>query len=97
MHVQLVQTGGYAGLTRIASIDLSELPAEDGARAAAALADFGDATAAMQVPVAGHQPRYELTISDGPSSRTVVLYETQVPTDLRPLLQALLAKAHDAS
>jgi hypothetical protein len=97
MQVQLVQTGGYTGLARTASIDLSELPAEQAARARAALSNLTDVSPAPQVPVAGHQPRYQLTISDGPSPRTIVLYETQVPPELRPLLQALLTKANPAT
>jgi hypothetical protein len=74
-------------------MDLSELQDEDAAQAAGALTTLADLPVSTQIPVAEHQPRYQLTISDGPIDRTIVLYETQIPTELRPLLEVLRAKA----
>jgi hypothetical protein len=93
MRVRVVQTGGYAGLTRIVDVDLSELPPEDARAASSALATLS-ATASESIPAASQQPRYEVTISEGGETRTVILYETQMPAELRALLHDLLKKGH---
>lgn len=88
--MELVQTGGFTGLTRSASLRLSDLGPEEAARTAAALRTFRGEESSGREPAAPTQPRYELTIHDGSDVRTIVLHQAHVPTALQPLLHALL-------
>ena len=71
-------------------MSLSELKPDEAARATAALRAMRDSPSPE--PAAPSQPRYELTVHDGSDTRKVVLYQSQIPTELRPLVDALLRK-----
>jgi len=71
-------------------MSLSELAPDEAARVTAALRAMRER--ASPEPVAPSQPRYELTVHDGSDVRRIVLYQSLIPTELRPLVDALLGK-----
>ena len=96
MHLQLVRSGGFAGLTMVASVDSADLPS-DQQSLIASLSTPG----ASPKPDAGHdgaadQFSYHLEIHRG--ERTVRHHweEPDVPERVRPLLAALLNEARPA-
>jgi HEAT repeat protein len=87
-----VQSGGFTGLKRSAAMSLGELEPHEVAPAATALRSLDKNTLAGAAPAAPSQPRYELTVRDGADTHTVVLYQTQIPEALQPLVKALQEK-----
>ncbi len=96
IHLQLVQSGGLAGLTLVAEVDVDDLPA-DAAVAVRRALDTADlpALAARPSPSPAGPDRfsYELTVDSGGERRCVKLQEPEVPAELQPVLTVLLPLA----
>ncbi len=96
IHLQLVQSGGLAGLTLVTEVDVDDLPADAAVLVRRALDTVDLPALAAQPPPAPAGPdrfSYELTVDCAGERRCVRLQEPEVPPELRPLLSALLALA----
>ena len=96
VHVQLVQSGGLAGLTLVADVDVDDLPPDAAVAVRRALdtADLPSLAARPPSPPAGPDRfSYELTVDGRGERRCVKLQEPDVPAELRPVLTALLPLA----
>jgi hypothetical protein len=96
IHLHLVQSGGLAGLTLVAEVDVDDLPA-DAAVLVRRVLDTVDlsALAARPPPPPTGPDRfsYELTVECAGERRCVKVQEPEVPPALRPLLSTLLPLA----
>jgi emfourin len=93
VRVDLVRSGGFAGIPVHASVDSATLPVEEASELAALLdrLDMADlAERATQPPRGADRFQYDLTIQRGAVRQHVSLAESAVPPDLRPLLTWLL-------
>ena len=95
-RIDFVRSGGLAGLSLTASVDVSGLPPD----AAAAVQDAlnhvdiaGLSRQAARAPSGPDRFQYDLTVTTGGQSHTVSLQESDLPADLRPLIDALLPLA----
>jgi len=99
-HIDLVRSGGLAGLSLGTSIDVSSLAPDAAAAVTDALAgvDLG-ALARRPAPEVSGPDRfqYDLTVSSGGESHSVSLHEPDVPAGLRPLIKALMPLAQPRS
>jgi hypothetical protein len=87
MHVHVVRSGGFAGLTLEGDLDLATLPPDERERVEDVLAQLQSSRG----PSAPDQFQYDLTITtDEGGSREVTLHEADVPDQLRPLFAAAL-------
>jgi hypothetical protein len=96
IHLQLVQSGGLAGLTLVAEVEVDDLPADAAVvvRRALATVDLPALAARPPPPPAGPDRfSYELTVDCAGERRCVRLQEPEVPPELRPLLSTLLPLA----
>jgi hypothetical protein len=92
IHVQLVQSGGLAGLTLVAEVDVDELPSDAAVVVRRALDTVDLPALADRPPPAPAGPdrfSYELTVDAAGERRSVKLQEHEVPSELRPLLSTL--------
>jgi hypothetical protein len=91
MRVSMVQTGGFTGRRLLATLEGADLAPD--------LADVVTSLVADPLPPpvpspgGAGQPRYQLTVQDRGVVRHVVLLESTVPAEVRPLLQELLRRA----
>jgi hypothetical protein len=92
VRVELVRSGGLAGVTIRASLDTDELPPAVATKAEAAI-DALDWDAAPTAAGWADGFQYELTVSRGDAQRSKTLQEHELPDDARPLLDALLSRA----
>lgn len=93
MRIELERSGGFAGLTLRAALDTSELapPLAGGAEAALARLPWGDQ--APTAPRGADHYQYKLdVVDDAEQRRSVVLFEPDIPDELRPLIQQLVAQ-----
>jgi len=96
VHITLLTSGGFTGQRLTASLDTDELPEAQVSEALSALEDLASAPPA--IPSAGaSQPRYQLTLTGDTGQRTVELTESQIPSDLRPLITELVNRARTRS
>jgi hypothetical protein len=86
-RIELVRSGGVAGVTRRWSLDSDDLSAEEAAEFEPLLAALDDAPAAAAPGADRFQ--YELRVTRGGQTRTVTLHEGAIPAELRPLLDRL--------
>ena len=95
MHLRLVRSGGLAGLDMVASLDSTDLPADQQDLVATLLA-ADSITPRMSRPGGSDQFSYQLEIHHG--DRTVRHHweEPDVPETVRPLLAALAHAAKPA-
>lgn len=95
MHLRLVRSGGLAGLDMVASLDSTDLPADQQDLVATLLA-ADSITPRMSRPGGADQFSYQLEIHHG--DRTVRHHweEPDVPETVRPLLAALAHVAKPA-
>jgi len=86
MRVEIVRTGGLAGIALRGVVDTSELPADVASRAEAAVRalPFG------QTPQSPHPDgfQYQITVLDDGDARSAVINEADVSGDLRPAVDA---------
>ncbi len=96
IHLQLVQSGGLAGLTLVAEVDVDDLPADAAVLVRRAL-DATDLPALAArpppPPVGPDRFSYELTVESGGDRQCLKLQEPEVPPELRPVLLTLLPLA----
>ncbi len=94
MRIQFERSGGFAGVTRKASIDTTRLPPAEKAQleALANAVDFGQIPPPKPGPSADRF-QYRLTISDGGRRKTASFTDGQVTPQMRPLLDRLLEVA----
>lgn len=91
MKVELVRSGGLAGVVMRASMDTDELPPAIAAQVETALEVLDwDAAPTPALWADGYQ--YELTVSRARERRSKTLQEHELPDDARPLLDALLSR-----
>lgn len=96
IHVVLVQSGGLAGLTLEAEVDVDDLPAETATLLRRTLdgVDLPALAGRPTPPPAGPDRfSYELTVQSQGGRHCVRLQEPDVPSELRPVLSALLPLA----
>ena len=96
VRVDLVRSGGFAGITVHARVDSATLPVGEAGELAAFLDRLDPADLAERAtrPTRGADRfQYDLTIQRGESRYHVSLPENAVPPDLRPLLTWLLRHA----
>ena len=96
-RIDFVRSGGLAGLSLAASVDASTLDPEAAAAVRDAL-DRVDLGALSQqgrrAPSAPDRFQYDITVTtDDGRSQTVTLEESDVPGELRPLIDALMPLA----
>ena len=92
MHIEYVRSGGFAGIRLAGSFDTEKLPPEQ----ATTLGNLIDGARFFRLsdqikptsPVPD-QFEYQVTISSAGQTHSVVVGESVVPTDLRPLLDFL--------
>ena len=96
IHLQLVQSGGLAGLTLVAEVDVDDLPPDAAVLVRRALDSVDLPGLAVRPPPPPAGPdrfSYELTVDCAGERRCVKLQEPEVPAELRPLLATLLPLA----
>jgi len=96
IHIDLVRSGGMAGLSLGTSVDVSSLPPDAAATVADALSHVDLDALAQRPAVEPSGPdrfQYDLTVRSGGESRSVSLHEPDVPAELRPLISALMPLA----
>jgi hypothetical protein len=94
MRIQFERSGGFAGITRKASVDTSRLPPAEKAQLESLVnaADFDRIPPPKPGPSADRF-QYRLTISDGGRRKTASFADGQVTPQMRPLLDRLLELA----
>lgn len=96
IRIELERSGGVAGISLRASIDTSALPpdeAQDIARMVDRI-DFDDLASRPHRPARGADRfQYDLTVQQGAARHRLSLPESAVPTELKPLLERLVARA----
>ena len=96
MHIALQRSGGLAGISLSASLDTEQLPPEEATRLHTALGRVDLAELASQAdtgPGMADGFQYDLTFEQGGQSHQVSLAEPAVPEELRPVIDALMARA----
>ncbi len=99
-HIDLVRSGGMAGLSLGTSVDVSSLAPDAAAAVSDALERVDlDALAARPAaaPSGPDRFQYDLTVQRGDESHSVSLHEPDVPGELRPLISALMPLAQPRS
>jgi hypothetical protein len=94
IRIQLERSGGFAGISRRASVDTSKLPPEEAARIADMVGrvDFGAlAATATGPPRAPDRFQYDLDVRQGGQHHRLTLGERAVTPELRALVDHLLA------
>lgn len=92
MRIELVRSGGLAGVMMRSAIDTDELSPDAAAQAKAAIDALDwDAPPTPAAWADGYQ--YELTITRGRQRRSKILQEHELPREARPLLDTLLRRA----
>jgi hypothetical protein len=86
-RIELVRSGGVAGVTRRWSLDSADLSPKEAAEFEPLLAALDDAPAAA--PPGADRFQYELRVTRGEQTRTVTLHEGAIPAELRPLIDRL--------
>ncbi|MBD1898297.1 protealysin inhibitor emfourin [Coleofasciculus sp. FACHB-129] len=96
MRISFERTGGFAGMRLTKVFDITTLPANEAnqLRLLIDAADFFDLPAA----IASNTPQpdrfqYKLTVEENTQQHTVLVSESAVPGNLRPLLEWLMAAA----
>jgi hypothetical protein len=97
-YIELVRSGGFAGLSLRCSVDTSADPAVD-----AEAGWYAEQLAALDLPALAAAPagepqpdryRYALSVQDDDGvSHDLEFGETAVPPELHPLVDALVARA----
>lgn len=91
MRVEIVRSGGLAGVRIRCRIDTGELAPEEASQVEAALRQlpFG-----RPAPQASHPDafQYQITVSDDGTEQSVVVGENEIPDDLRPIVESVIAR-----
>jgi hypothetical protein len=93
IRIDLVRSGGFAGISQRASVDTDELPPEEAATIAELVraVDF-DALASLATgpPRAPDRFQYDLDVHQGRSHHHLTLGERSVPPELQALIDHLM-------
>src|SRR5436190_16314996 len=95
-HLDLVRSGGLAGLSLGTSVHLSSLPPDAATAVSGALDQVDVGALARRPPAEPSGPdryQYDLTVTRGGTTHSVSLQEGDVPSELRPLIKALMPLA----
>jgi hypothetical protein len=92
--VRLTQSGGFAGLSMVADVDLDELPTKTAKEVRAALAamNFQPAPATPTRGGAADTYQYDLVVTEG-DERTLTAHEPLADPAMQSLLRVLLPLA----
>jgi len=89
MRIVLERSGGFAGITRTASVSTDQLPAEEAQK----MAELVDAARFHELPsvIRSTEPgadrfQYKITVESERGKHTVLVDEAAVPPRLQPLL-----------
>ena len=96
VQVEFRRSGGFAGIDVTATVDASELPAEQAETLTQLVAQRPVAAKASPAPGAADQFSYEMTLRDGRRTRTLQWSEADVPDNVRPILASLTRRAKPA-
>ncbi len=99
MLIHLVRSGGFAGIRTEVTLDTESLPADEAKKIKEMLdsANFFNLPAKFAAPKRGADYfQYKITAKIDEKEHTVELNDTQIPEELRSLLQSLMkyAKKH---
>lgn len=96
-RIELVRSGGLAGLSMGTAVRVGDLPPEKAAAVDSALRDVDlDAlslTRATREPAGADRFQYDIEVTEGDRRHRFSLGEADVPSELKPLLDALLPLA----
>lgn len=94
MKFSFSQTGGFAGLTRSLDLDTAALTKEDRAAVDDLLRPIDLFRIAIFAKASGPDMfHYVLRVADGDQKRELSFHDGNVPQELRPLLDFLMARA----
>jgi hypothetical protein len=95
IRIELVRSGGFAGISQRASVDTDKLPPEEAASVAKLVraVDF-DALAGLASgsPGAADRFQYDLDVQQGRGHHHLTLGERSVPPELRALIDHLMKR-----
>jgi hypothetical protein len=93
-HVRLTRSGGLAGVSLVASVDLDDLPPAKAKQVKAALAevDFDAPSAAAPHPGGADRYQYDLVVTDE-GTRSLTAHDPFVGPGVRAVLDVLLPLA----
>ncbi|HVL05326.1 MAG TPA: protealysin inhibitor emfourin [Acidimicrobiales bacterium] len=96
-RVRLTRSGGLAGLSMVAAVDLDELPPASAEKVEAALAemDFERPRRRRTVPAPGPWPdafQYDIEVDDG-EKRSITVHDPVISPEVRALLDVLVPLA----
>jgi hypothetical protein len=81
-RIELVRSGGFAGITRRSSLDVSEGEAAEVER-------LLDELPPADRPRGADRFQYELRVTRGGETRAATLHEGAIPEEIRPLIDRL--------
>lgn len=96
MHIEFVRTGGFAGLSLTAKLDLRDLSTAESETLERQINQSNFFDLPEQIKPAAPVPdgfEYQLMISSADGTHTVTVSESLIPVTLRPLLDHLTALA----
>jgi hypothetical protein len=91
IRIELERSGGFAGIVTRGALDTAELSDEEAGRIAQAVARLESAGGRPDPRVPDAQ-RYEFTITAGGRTRRLVVDDTTLPAEARPLVEMLLGR-----
>jgi len=92
MRLELVRSGGFAGLEVRTTLDTAELPAAEARAIEAAIRQSDVPELERRSPLLGRGAdrfEYDLTVTDEGQDHRLVIGETEVPAPLKPVLRRL--------
>jgi len=95
VHLELIRSGGFAGISRRVSLPGDALASEEVVqleRGLQALASEGGAGPGRSGPGGADRYQYDLTVETDGQTRHLSAGEAELPADLRHLLDDLLAR-----
>ncbi|HEX8918925.1 MAG TPA: protealysin inhibitor emfourin [Chloroflexota bacterium] len=96
MRIQFTRTGGFAGIQLTNSVDTAQLPPDQAAALEKLIGDAGFFDLPERLAPAKPVPdrfEYEVTVTSGEQSHTLVVNDAAAPASLKPLLNYLTTLA----
>ena len=94
MRVTVERSGGFAGITRTASVDRDALAPEDARTMEELVRDLGDAAPIARAPSSERDRfEYSVTLETGEGVRTIRASESEVSPSLRRLIEWVTSTA----
>ena len=88
IHIEFRRSGGFAGISLLATATADQLPGDHEARLRGLLTS-GQVPQEPGAPSGADQFHYQLSLDDGQRRRSFAWDETQVPAEIRPVLHSL--------